>query len=271
MMAVSHLKPLLFKWRYLVGWSVCCVKCPIQSIPICWMCTQFFHPAHAFTGCESNVPSSQPIHLICIKCPIHLMHSLTGCKSNVTFFLSIHWMWIKCPIWLTHSLDVYQMSHPVHPFTPCVLGPIMLIFCCFHNTISKKHHVANGHLQSHQTKSRLPVENAFSFAKFGWGNLALLTGGHPFWGLKFSTCQQHPNAVTITKVKWVPKNQITKFGALVNQSNTMTLNNTSHHNKILFLKKYNILCSWLVSQLSRDLQPKTFTPLDIVSFYSRSC
>jgi hypothetical protein len=68
----------------------------------------------------------------------------------------------------------------------------------------------------------------------GGGTWPYLLGGHPFRGLKFSTCQQHPNAVTCSvnnKVKWVPKNQITKFGALVNQSNTMTLNNTSHHNK----------------------------------------
>lgn len=167
----------------------------------------FFHPAHSFTGCESNVPSISCIHSLDANQMSHPFCPFTGCESNV-------------PSGLTHSLDVYQMSHSVHPFTACVLGPIMLIFWCFHNIISQKHHVANGHLQSHQTKSRLPVENAFSFAKFGWGNLlALLTGGHPFWGLNFSACQQHPNAVTCTvnnKVKWVPKNQITKFGALVN-------------------------------------------------------
>jgi hypothetical protein len=172
------------------------------------------------------------------------------------------------------------MCIKLSPFSPsfhcmCLGAHIMLIFGVSTTLLAKK---SCGKWSTYKvTKQKvgyLVWKMPSVLPNLVWGTWPYLLGGHPFWGLKFSTCQQHPNAVTCSvnnKVKWVPKNQITKFGALVNQSNTMTLNNTSHHNKKLFLKKNNILCSWVVSQLSRDLQPKTFTLFCIISFYSRSC
>jgi hypothetical protein len=107
MMAVSHLKPLLFKWRYLVGW-------------MCMLC-EMSHLVHSKElDVYPNFPSSPFIHWMWIKCPIQLTHSLDMYQMSHPFNAFTNWMQIKCHIHFVHSLDVNQMSHLVNPFTWCV-------------------------------------------------------------------------------------------------------------------------------------------------------